>query len=179
MSSPIDLPLLLSEQDCTGRIFIVTGANTGLGYETTKHLVALGSRTVILAVRNPSSGEEAKAEIEETTGKSGIAQVWQLDLASYDSVKAFSERAEKELESIDGLIENAGINIGRDVMAEGHPATFTINIYSTFLLLDLLLPKMSADAKRLGTTPHATIVTSSADFRGQSQWEAVKDDANQ
>ncbi|KAH7363396.1 putative short-chain dehydrogenase/reductase family protein [Plectosphaerella cucumerina] len=177
MSQPLELPIVLSEEACAGRTYIVTGANTGLGYEAAKHLVAFNSTKVIIAVRNVKSGEEAKARIEESTGKTGIAEVWELDLASYASTKAFAKRA-LGLERIDALIENAGVGIGRESVSEGHLTTFTVNIYSTFLLAVLLLPKMSEDAKRLGIQPHIAIVTSTMGFQFEQGWTAIKDTPN-
>jgi len=101
------LPQPLTPEDCHGRTFIVTGANAGLGLEATKHLVSLGSARVIMAVRNTSSGEAAKKDIEEATDRHGVLQVWSLDLASYDSVVEFAANAQTELDRIDGLIERA------------------------------------------------------------------------
>jgi NAD(P)-dependent dehydrogenase (short-subunit alcohol dehydrogenase family) len=177
MSQALELPIVLSEEACAGRTYIVTGANTGLGYEAAKHLVAFNSTKVIIAVRNVKSGEEAKARIEESTGKTGIAEVWELDLASYASTKAFAKRA-LGLERIDALIENAGVGIGRESVSEGQLTTFTVNIYSTFLLAVLLLPKMSEDAKRLGIQPHIAIVTSTMGFQFEQGWAAIKDTPN-
>ncbi|KFY31547.1 hypothetical protein V493_01004 [Pseudogymnoascus sp. VKM F-4281 (FW-2241)] len=108
-TQPHNLPLRISREICAGKTYIVTGANISLGLEATKHLVAAGAAKVIMAVRNISAGEAAKAGIEAATGTSGVAEVWALDLASYDSVKAFAARAVEELERIDALIENAGV----------------------------------------------------------------------
>lgn len=177
MAQPLDLPIVLSEEACAGKVYIVTGANGGLGFEAAKHLVNFNSAKVIIAVRNVKSGEDAKSKIEQSTGKTGIAEVWELDLASYASTKAFAQRA-LGLDRIDALIENAGIGIGRESMSEGHPTTFTVNIYSTFLLAVLLLPKMSADAKRLGSQPHIAIVTSTMGFQFEAAWNAFKDTPN-
>jgi NAD(P)-dependent dehydrogenase (short-subunit alcohol dehydrogenase family) len=69
-----------------GESIIVTGSNVGLGHEAARHFVRLGAAKVILAVRNQQAGEEAKRSIELSTKSSGICEVWQLDLASYDSV---------------------------------------------------------------------------------------------
>ncbi|RSL62491.1 hypothetical protein CEP54_005678 [Fusarium duplospermum] len=77
------------EQDCTGRVVIVTGSNTGLGLEAARHFVRLNASKVILACRNVDKGEAAKKDIEESTGRRHVAQVWHLDLCSYESVKSF------------------------------------------------------------------------------------------
>ena len=96
---------------------IVTGSNTGLGREAASHIVRLGAAKVILAVRNLSKGEDARRYIESKTGRTGVVEVWELDLASYGSVKAFAERVEG-LERLDALLENAGISVHEFEMTE-------------------------------------------------------------
>ncbi len=110
-----NLPLLATPTTCSGRTYIVTGSNTGLGFEAAQHLALAGAARVILAVRNPAAGEVAKAAIDaalsssSTTHQEVKVEVWPLDLGSYDSVKAFAARAERELERIDGVVENAAV----------------------------------------------------------------------
>ena len=171
-----NLPLLATTENISGKTYIVTGANTGLGYEAAKHLVELGAAKVIIAVRNVSSGETAKSEIEKATGKSNVADVWALDLASYDSVKAFAEKAVTELERIDALIENAGVAAHVRTYVEGHWIGNTVNVMSTLLLAVLLLPKMSETAKKFNTLPHLVIVTSDRAFDCEAEWNSIKDD---
>lgn len=171
-----NLPLLATTETCSGNTYIVTGANTGLGYEATKHLVALGAAKVIMAVRNISAGEKSKAEIEAATGKTKVAEVWALDLSSYDSVKAFAKKATSELDRIDAMIENAAV-AGRQLdKAEGHRTTITVNVLSTLLLAVLLLPKMSEDAKRFGILPRLSFVSSRLGFNVKEEWDNIKDD---
>lgn len=170
------LPLLVTTETCSGGTYIVTGANTGLGFEAAKHLVAVGAAKVIMAVRNISAGEIAKAEIETATGMANIAEVWALDLTSYDSVKAFAKRALAELDRIDALIENAAVAMAQRVVAEGHVVPVTVNVLSTFLLAVMLLPQMSESARRFGILPHVAIVTSQAGFDVKADWHKIKDD---
>jgi len=111
-------------------------------------------------VRSLSKGESAKASVEASTGRTGIAEVWLLDLSSFDSVRAFAKRAERELERIDAVNENAGIAIDRWTEAEGHETTITVNVLGTFLLAMLLLPTMKEKGERAGRIPTLTILTS-------------------
>jgi len=173
-TQPHNLPLAISREKCSGGTYIVTGANTGLGFEAAKHLVAFGSAKVIIAVRNISLGETARLEIEEATGVSNVAEVWELDLASYDSVKAFAKKA-VQLERIDALIENAGVAMAEPVKAEGHLLAVTVNIISTFLLAVLLLPKLNESAGKFRTQPHLTVVGSGAGFDMAEDWKVIKD----
>ncbi|KZL87454.1 short-chain dehydrogenase reductase family [Colletotrichum incanum] len=98
---------MLTKETCTGGTHIVTGSRTGIGFEAAKYLVTVGTSRVIIAVIFVEKGEVAKSQIEGATGITGVAQVWQLDLASIDSIKAFSERATSELGTIDAYVENA------------------------------------------------------------------------
>lgn len=144
-----------------GETAIVTGSNTGLGKEAARHLARLGVSKLILAVRNIKAGEAAKQDIEKTTKcGSSVIEVWSLDLASYDSVKAFAERANSQLSRVDVLLENAGIAVTKYSQAEGHERTITVNVISTFLLAFLMLPKLKATASQYKTSPRLTIVSS-------------------
>ncbi|KAK5275948.1 hypothetical protein LTR16_011942, partial [Cryomyces antarcticus] len=80
--------------DCTGKTIIVTGANVGLGFEAAKHFVRLGAEKVVLGVRSLEKGEAAKKRIEGREKRSGVVEVWIVDLLSYESVKEFAKRAD-------------------------------------------------------------------------------------
>lgn len=105
------------QQSFLGQTVIITGANTGLGFEAAKHIVRLGAEKVILGVRTLSKGEEARAAIESSAEKSGVVEVWQVDMASYASVKAFVKKADG-LQRIDVVLENAGMLTEKFSMAE-------------------------------------------------------------
>jgi retinol dehydrogenase-12 len=107
-----------------GQTVIVTGANVGLGLEAARHIVNLGAAKVILAVRSIDKGEAAKKDIEATSGKRGVVEVWQLDLSSYASVEEFAAKASK-LDRLDVLLENAGIATGTFKLAEDNESTIT------------------------------------------------------
>lgn len=147
------------EERFQGKTVIVTGANIGLGFEAARHYVRLGAEKVILAVRSTEKGEKAKEDIERSENSKGVAEVWQLDLQSYRSVKEFAERATK-LKRLDVLLENAGIATNKFKLAEENESTVTTNVVSTFLLGLLLLPKLKETAKLFNTRPHLTIVSS-------------------
>ncbi|KNG52499.1 nad(P)-binding protein [Stemphylium lycopersici] len=152
-------PKVPEPQTFAGKTVIVTGANTGLGLEATRHFVRCGAASVIIACRTLSKGEAAKLDIEKTEKCSGVIQVWELDLSSYASVQAFAKRCET-LPRLDICVENAGIASGKFSRAEGHEAHITVNVISTFLLALLLLPIMRKSAAKTGVTPYLTIVTS-------------------
>ncbi len=146
-------------EDFSGKTIIVTGSNVGLGLEAARHFTRLNAGKVILAVRNVEKGESARRSIEETTGRTGVVEVWQLDLSSYESVKQFVKRAER-LERLDVVLENAGIAAYDFVVAEDNEATITVNVISTFLLALMILPKLRETATKFNTMPHLIIVSS-------------------
>ncbi|RSL37961.1 hypothetical protein CEP53_015317, partial [Fusarium sp. AF-6] len=141
------------EQDCTGRVVVVTGSNTGLGLEAARHFVHLNASKVILACRNVDKGEVAKKAIEESTGRSHVAQVWQLDLCSHESVKSFVQQADNSLERLDILVNNAGMTFDAWDYAENHEMTLTVNVLSSLLLSLSLLPLLRASGRKFNMTP--------------------------
>lgn len=145
--------------DCTGKTIIVTGANVGLGKEAVRHFVRLNASKVIIAVRSVAKGRAAQADIEATTHCPGVTEVWELDLSSYASVKAFAARA-AQLPRVDAVVANASIATHTFELAEENESTITVNIVSTILLVVLLLPTMSASASKWGIVPVITVVTS-------------------
>ncbi|KAK7707702.1 hypothetical protein SLS63_013695 [Diaporthe eres] len=133
-----------------GQTVIVTGSNTGMGLEAARHLVRLNAARVILAVRSTAKGEAAATSIRSSfpdrpsEDLDSVVQVWPLDLASYESVKAFAARASAELDRLDVVINNAGMYVYKSgfSLAEGNEVTVTVNVVSTLLLGLLLLPKL-------------------------------------
>ncbi|KAL4754723.1 hypothetical protein BDW72DRAFT_190013 [Aspergillus terricola var. indicus] len=175
-TQPRDLPILATTESTAGKTYIVTGANTGLGFEAAKHFVRLGAKRVILAVRSIPSGEAAKRKIDEATATNDVAEVWALDLSRYASVKTFAKRAITELERIDAVIENAAVATPEQTRAEGHGLSLTVNVLSTFLLAMLLLPKLKESAEKYGILPHLSIVTSGIGWDMRETWEKIRED---
>lgn len=149
--------------DCTGRTVIVTGANTGLGKEAARHLVRLNAERVIITSRTASKGEAAAKDIEQTTGRKGVVEVWDLDLENYDNVKAFAKRV-NTLKRLDAIIENAGKSTMKFSEVAGNESTITVNVVSTFLLALLVLPKLQETAKIYNIVPTLTIVSSDVHY---------------
>jgi NAD(P)-dependent dehydrogenase (short-subunit alcohol dehydrogenase family) len=168
----VQLPIVTTEASCNGKTFIVTGANTGLGFEAAKHFVKCRSTRVILAVRSLERGGEAKTRIEADTGVTGVAEVWQLDLSSYSSIKAFTSRVDA-LDRLDATIENAGIGTSIFTLSEEYETSITINVVGTFLLASLILPKLQSTAVKTGAKTHLAVVGSGAGFYAAKQLEKL------
>jgi NAD(P)-dependent dehydrogenase (short-subunit alcohol dehydrogenase family) len=94
------------ENEVNHKIIIITGANTGIGYETALELAKRGGE-IILACRSISRGEEAADHIKEKI-KDAKLKVEYLDLASLQSVRDFVERFKQNYDHLDILINNAG-----------------------------------------------------------------------
>lgn len=115
---------------------------------------------MILGCRSLEKGEAARQDIEASTGIKGVAEVWSVDLASFDSVKEFCRRAQ-ELERVDVVVLNAGVAVPEFVAADGGFETqIAVNVISTFLIPLMLLPKMRDTAGRYNVLPHIVCVSS-------------------
>jgi len=175
---------------------IITGANTGLGLETARHIVSLGASRVILGVRTLSKGQTAKADIEATTGRLGVVDVWQVDLESFASVKAFTARA-KGLLRLDVAILNAGLASGEwNMTSDGWERQLQINVLSTALMGLLLLPQLTKTGQLYpASSPHLVLTGSDMHFEAkfrernaensltllndEAQWEKFKVDVSE
>ncbi len=130
--------------DQSGRTAIVTGANIGLGYETSKALAGKGAR-VIMACRSREKGEAARSNI---LGEFKDAQltVESLDVSSLDSVRRFAERISGDVGQLDLLINNAGVmGIPLARNSVGHELQLAINHLGPFALTGSLLPMFRTD----------------------------------
>ncbi len=129
--------------DQTGRVAVITGANTGLGYETAAALADRGAQ-VVLAVRNLDKGKDAAARITAQSPGANVA-LQDLDLTSLDSIRAAAEQLRAEHDRIDLLINNAGVMwTPKSTTKDGFELQFGTNHLGHFaftgLLLDRLLP---------------------------------------
>ncbi|KAF2162386.1 hypothetical protein M409DRAFT_58479 [Zasmidium cellare ATCC 36951] len=146
--------------DLTNRTILITGANTGVGFEAALKFVSLNASRVILAVRSLSKGETARTEIEKRTGRKGVVEVWALEMGDYASIKDFVGRVEREVERLDVAVLNAGVaKLGFEAGQYGWEGTLQVNTLSTALLALLLLPKLRA-SRTADSTPVLELVSS-------------------
>src|SRR5215212_6524990 len=138
--------------DQSGRIAIVTGANSGLGYETAAILADKGAH-VVLAVRNIDKGKEAVDRIKAASPNAVVA-LQQLDLSSLDSVRKAADELRAAHPRIDLLINNAGVMYvpTRETTKDGFEMQFGTNHLGHFALTGLLLDHLtSVDGSRVVT----------------------------
>ena len=144
-----------------GKTVIVTGASSGLGLEACRWMIRLGVSQIILACRNVEKGEAAAKELQTSTScPSDTLKLWHLDLSSYASVNAFSDRVKAELPRLDVLIANAGLGTRTFRTTEDNEETIMTNVVAMSLLAFLLHPKLRETATKFNTQTHITVTGS-------------------
>ena len=129
--------------DQTGRTAVITGANTGLGYETATALAAKGAH-VVLAVRNIEKGKAAADLITRANPGASVA-VQELDLTSLDSIRAAADELKSRHDTIDLLINNAGVMMTpKETTKDGFELQFGTNHLGHFAFTGLLLDRVLA-----------------------------------
>jgi NAD(P)-dependent dehydrogenase (short-subunit alcohol dehydrogenase family) len=127
--------------DQTGRVAVITGANTGLGYETALALAEHGAH-VVLAVRNLDKGKDAASRIT-AAGPRGEVALQELDLTSLESVRAAAGQLRSDYDHIDLLINNAGVMYPpKENTKDGFELQFGTNHLGHFALTGLLLDRL-------------------------------------
>ncbi len=124
--------------DQTGRTVLITGANSGLGYETARALAHKGA-TVVMACRNAIKADAAKARIDATR-PSGSLEIVAMDLADLESVRAGAEEFLDSHERLDVLVNNAGLMMTpKGKTAQGFETQFGVNHLGHYALTGHLL----------------------------------------
>lgn len=131
--------------DLTGKVGLITGATSGLGAETARALASKGARVVITA-RNMEKAETVVAGIKASTGNMAI-EIEKLELGSFASVRAFAKRFLAKHDTLDMLINNAGVMACPQGKTEdGFEMQFGTNHLGHFLLTGLITPALLSGA---------------------------------
>ena len=134
---------------------IITGGNSGIGFEAAVALARLGA-DVTIACRNLQRAEAARTAIVERSASDRV-DVMQLDLADFASIRSFAAVASERFDRIDVLLNNAGlVSRSRALTADGFELTFGTNHLGPFLLTSLLLDQIIA-------TPGSRVVNVASD----------------
>jgi NAD(P)-dependent dehydrogenase (short-subunit alcohol dehydrogenase family) len=141
--------------DQSGRIVIITGANSGIGLVAAKEL-AKKKATVIMAVRNPDKGAAALKEVMSEAPGANVS-LMSLDLADLESVKSFAAAFHQKYDRLDLLINNAGVMYPakRELTKQGFEIQIGTNHLGHFALTAQLL-------ELIKNTPHARVVSQSS-----------------
>jgi NAD(P)-dependent dehydrogenase (short-subunit alcohol dehydrogenase family) len=135
----------LFQIDLSGKTYLVTGGNSGIGFVTTQQLAKQGAN-VIMGCRRPQEGEKAKALILKDHPQAKI-QVMEIDLANFDSIRLFANKFLSENSQLHGLVNNAGIMYTPLTRTQqGFESQFGTNHLGHFLLTELLLPILKSSS---------------------------------
>ena len=155
------------------RTAVVTGANSGIGFETARALAVKGAH-VVLACRSEAKGSDAANRIRNETPSSAV-ELMRLDLASLDSVRAFAAELEAKHERLDLLINNAGIMVPPESRTEdGLELQIGVNFFGHFaltgLLLDTLIATPGSRVTTLSSLAHRQGKIDFGSFRGEKPY---------
>ena len=132
------------------KMVVITGGNTGLGYECARAIASDQEWRVVLAVRSAEKGERAALRIAEETANPAV-EAMPLDLASLASVRSFAGALARrdDLPPLRALVCNAGVQVvsGTTYTEDGFEETFGVNHLGHFLLVNLLLGQLQAPAR--------------------------------
>ena len=140
--------------DLSGKVVIVTGANSGTGYEAAKEFARKGAQT-ILACRSMQKGQDAADKILQEIPDAAVEHI-HLDLASLASVRAFAKAFKAKFDRLDILVNNAGIMwLPKGKTEDGFERHFGTNHLGHFALTGLLIDLVLE-------TPYARVITVSS-----------------
>ena len=157
--------------DQSGKVAVVTGANSGTGQEATRRLAAAGAR-VVMAVRTPAKGERARSEILARHPAAQL-EVRRIDLADLASVRDFADGLIADGTPLDLLINNAGVMTPptRFSTADGFELQFGSNFLGPFALTVRLLPLVLAAAAPRVVTMSSSVANFGRIHFDDLQWE--------
>jgi NAD(P)-dependent dehydrogenase (short-subunit alcohol dehydrogenase family) len=160
-----------------GKICMITGANSGIGKATAIGLAKLGA-SLVLVCRDQTRAENAIAEIKEKTGNQSIDLIL-ADLSSQKSVLDLVSEFSKKYDKLHVLINNAGVNLHKQIFTEdGIETTFAVNYLAHFMLCNLLLDKLKKTRSARILNVASSVQAKSIDFEDlygdhhYSQWKA-------
>ena len=150
----------------TGRTVLVTGATGGIGLETARALTKMGAR-VVIGARDAARGQ---AVVDEIVRGGVSAELLEMDLASFASVRRAAEGFGGAHARLDVLVNNAGTAVReRRLTEDGHELTWQTNFLSHFLLTRLLMPALRAAEK-----PRVVNVSSEGHRSGRLDWDDLE-----
>jgi NAD(P)-dependent dehydrogenase (short-subunit alcohol dehydrogenase family) len=140
--------------DLTGKLCVVTGANSGIGFVTARELVRMGG-DVVLTCRRREQGEEAVRQVERDTRRAPL-DLAVADFASLAEVRGLAERVRSLARPVDVLVNNAGLMLTeRRLSADGFEMIFAVNHLAPFLLTHLLRDVLAPEARVVNVASRA------------------------
>jgi len=139
-------------QDLSGKTYLITGANTGAGFEASKILLRKSAQVVMLN-RNEDKSKSAIAALKNECGNDANVSYIKMDLADLNSVREAAQKVKETLPKIDALICNAAVaQIAKQTFTtDGFESHLGINHYGHFLLVNLLFDRLEQSQGRVVT----------------------------
>lgn len=156
------IPPTPTSASVAGKTAIITGGNTGIGYEVARQLLLLKASRVIITVRSTSKGQEAVASLRKEASPTATIEFFYLDLDDFQSGVEFAKRVRAEVPELHLLICNGGVNLMSYEASKttSHERVMQVNCYAHFLVILELLPLLRATAVNHGEPSRLTFVGS-------------------
>ncbi|KAF9069756.1 hypothetical protein BDP27DRAFT_672815 [Rhodocollybia butyracea] len=163
----------LVKADLSGKTVMITGANSGIGFEAAKHFATMDPDRLVVVCRSVEKAKKSIKLIEAETGyKNGEPMA--LDLGDFSSISEFATQAQNTLDRLDILVENAAIGTSTyAVTNDGWETMLQVNSLGPVMHIVLLLPIILQTAKRHSVIPRVIVVSSRGIFYTNIRSEAV------
>jgi NAD(P)-dependent dehydrogenase (short-subunit alcohol dehydrogenase family) len=160
-----------------GKVFIITGANSGIGYESSLALAEKGA-TVLMACRNSEKAQRAMERIK-TAVPAAKVETLELDLASLKSIQEFAKTFKSKYDRLDVLINNGGpVIAARSLTEDGFESHFGVGLLGHFaltaLLLDVILKTPSSRIVTVGSRMHVNATMAWDDLMNERSYDPMK-----
>ncbi|KAJ3824048.1 hypothetical protein F5880DRAFT_1647949 [Lentinula raphanica] len=151
--------------DLTGKTVMVTGANSGIGFEAAKHFATMNPARLVIVCRTIAKAQDSIKQIQAETGYKN-AEPMALELSSFRSISESVTQATKTLDRLDILVENAAVSTGYEYIPteDGWETMLQVNSLGPALHALLLLPLISKTAREHSVVPRIVVVSSEVIF---------------
>jgi retinol dehydrogenase 14 len=158
----------MANPSLSGKVCLITGANSGIGFITALELAKMGA-TVLMVARDKQKGEAALAEVKAKSGSQAV-ELLLADFTSLQSVRELAAEVKRRYPKLHVLVNNAGTSLSkRELTQDGFEMMFGVNHLAHFLLTNLLL-----DALKAGAPSRIVNVSSSAEKQGRMDFDDLQ-----
>lgn len=169
--------MALDTVDMTGKVILLTGANSGIGKATAELLAKMGA-TLVMVCRDKARGEAALADVKRYSGNEKV-ELMLADLASFDSVRNLAASITEKHPRLDVLINNAAVMPSKRCLTrDGFEAQFGVNHLAPFLLTHLLTDalKLAAPSRivNVASTLHQSATMNFDDIQSEGQYRSMR-----